>query len=120
MSFAAIIQESVRALGRRAMGVIGGMGSAAIFLAESIRWLFAPPWRFSLLTRQIYIIGAGSLSIVLLTGLFTGMVLALQGITPSENSAPKPFWAPPSPSASSGSSGPCSPRSSSPEGRAPP
>lgn len=80
MSFAAIIQGGVQTLGRRALDAVGGMGSAAIFLAESVRWLFAPPWRPSLLTRQIYVIGAGSLSIVLLSGLFTGMVLALQGI----------------------------------------
>ena len=80
MSSATIVKEGIRTLGRRAMEIIGGMGSAAIFLIESVRWIFAPPWRFSLLIRQIYIIGTGSLSIVLLTGLFTGMVLALQGI----------------------------------------
>ena len=51
MSFAAIIQGGVQALGRRAMEAVGGMGSAAIFLVESVRWLFAPPWRLSLLTR---------------------------------------------------------------------
>ncbi len=80
MSFTRMTKEGVRTLGRRVMEVVEGMGAATIFLGESIQWIFIPPWRASLLTRQIYVIGTGSLSIVLLTGLFTGMVLALQGI----------------------------------------
>ncbi len=80
MSVAATMKEGTRTLGRHAIRNVVGMGRAAIFLGESIRWLLLPPWRLSLLIRQIYVIGAGSLSIVLLTGLFTGMVLALQGL----------------------------------------
>ena len=44
MSSATIVKEGIRTLGRRAMEIIGGMGSAAIFLIESVRWIFAPPW----------------------------------------------------------------------------
>lgn len=80
MSVAATMREGVRTLGRRAIRHVVGLGRAAIFLGESLRWLLLPPWRPALLVRQIYVIGAGSLSIVLLTGLFTGMVLALQGL----------------------------------------
>lgn len=45
---------------------------------ESIRRLFSPPRYFLDIIEQMDVIGVGSLRIVLLTGLFTGMVLALQ------------------------------------------
>jgi len=45
---------------------------------ESIRRLFSPPRYFLDIIDQMDAIGVGSLRIVLLTGLFTGMVLALQ------------------------------------------
>jgi phospholipid/cholesterol/gamma-HCH transport system permease protein len=46
--------------------------------AKSIRFIFARPFYWSDLVQQMDAIGVQSLSIVLLTGLFTGMVLALQ------------------------------------------
>ena len=73
------IIEKIAALGRWSLRLISEMGKMAIFLSTSLYLLAQPPWRPSLIIRQIYFIGVGSLSIVLLTGLFTGMVLALQG-----------------------------------------
>ena len=47
------------------------------------RYFAAPDWRNGpgLLIRQIYFVGVYSLIIILVSGLFIGMVLALQGYT---------------------------------------
>ncbi|MBI3024238.1 MAG: ABC transporter permease [Candidatus Tectomicrobia bacterium] len=74
-----IALTGVRFLGRQALDFTAEAGRMGIFLAASVGGLLLPPYRFSLLLRQMLFVGAGSLSIVLLTGLFTGMVLALQG-----------------------------------------
>ncbi|MEW6544137.1 MAG: ABC transporter permease [Nitrospirota bacterium] len=47
--------------------------------ARTVSGLLRPPWYVRDLVLQLDRIGAGSLFIVVLTGLFTGMVLALQG-----------------------------------------
>lgn len=70
--------QGVRLLGRRALDTTAEAGRMGIFLGASLGWLLLPPYRFRLLLRQMRSIGAGSVSIVVLTGLFTGMVLALQ------------------------------------------
>ena len=40
---------------------------------------FRPPLQLKLLVHQLYLIGVNSISVVLISGLFTGMVLATQG-----------------------------------------
>jgi phospholipid/cholesterol/gamma-HCH transport system permease protein len=46
---------------------------------ETLVWMVRPPYRFRLLFQAMEFVGVGSLFIVLLTGLFTGAVFALQG-----------------------------------------
>ncbi|UCC74440.1 MAG: ABC transporter permease [Gemmatimonadota bacterium] len=55
-----------------------GVQEYTVLTAKALRAIFARPfyWRDTL--QQMDVIGVGSLGIVLLTGLFTGMVLALQ------------------------------------------
>ncbi|MEE9275369.1 MAG: MlaE family lipid ABC transporter permease subunit [bacterium] len=79
MGVASATLDGLGGLGRRTLNFIAEMGRITIFLGRSIGWLFLPPWRPALLLREIHFIGVGSLAIVLLTSLFTGMVLALQG-----------------------------------------
>lgn len=79
MQFVSPIIGSVEHLGRRSLDALGEMGRMVLFLLRAAGWLFLPPWRFSLLLRQIHAIGATSLPLVILTGLFTGMVLGFQG-----------------------------------------
>ena len=55
------------------------MGAMGIFLAHGMSWMFRSASQFAKVIRQIYIIGAGSLFLIILIGLFTGMVLGLQG-----------------------------------------
>jgi phospholipid/cholesterol/gamma-HCH transport system permease protein len=49
-----------------------------MMLFRSIVWTFTPPFRLRNLIKQMEFIGVKSLFIVVLTGVFTGMVLALQ------------------------------------------
>ena len=72
-------QAALERLGRGTLFFVAEMGRMGVFLGQAAGWFFVPPWRGGLIVRQMYFIGVGSVSIVLLTGLFTGMVLALQG-----------------------------------------
>lgn len=53
-------------------------GGVVILFVETLFWVFIPPLRRKQLLEQVYKIGVGSLPIVFLTAMFTGMVLALQ------------------------------------------
>ena len=53
------------------------IGSMVIFLLQCVGNIFRPPIRVKAVLRQIYFIGARSLVVISVTGMFTGMVLAL-------------------------------------------
>jgi len=61
-------------------GAIALFGDHVILLFRSIIWLFRPPFRLRLFLDQMEFIGVGSLAIVMLVGVFTGAVTALQAI----------------------------------------
>lgn len=61
------------------------LGAIARFTKTAVVSVFLPPYRRSITLRQIDEIGVGSLPIVTLTGLFMGLVLALQGIVELRN-----------------------------------
>lgn len=65
-------------LGKVCISLLQEMGRLLLLLLEACLWLFRPPFRFRLFIKQLEFIGVNSLFVVLLTGLFTGMVLALQ------------------------------------------
>lgn len=54
------------------------LGGQAIFVSRGIQSIFYPKFRFKNLAQQFEFIGNGSLFIIVLTGLFTGGVMALQ------------------------------------------
>ncbi|MDQ7048415.1 MAG: ABC transporter permease [Enterobacterales bacterium] len=54
------------------------LGRMGIFLSRVFSSIFSRPFGFRDLLKQIAFIGASSMPIILLSGLFTGMVLALQ------------------------------------------
>lgn len=58
---------------------IDALGEIFLFLLEGLRQLFAAPKLFHKIVRQLYFIGARSFFVIALIGLFTGMVLGLQG-----------------------------------------
>jgi len=54
------------------------LGELSVFFGQAIVTIFRPPYRIGLLFNQLEFMAYGSLFVVGLTGLFTGMVLALQ------------------------------------------
>ncbi len=68
-------------LGRKVVAVIAGLGRAVMLLTSAL--VHVPNVRkgFPLLVNQLYAVGVLSLTIILVSGLFIGMVLALQGYT---------------------------------------
>ncbi len=74
------MMRRIHALGRATLDVVSSIGRAGLFLVQSIVCL---PSRegFHLWVRQMHFVGVMSGAIVLVSGLFIGMVLALQGYT---------------------------------------
>ncbi len=70
----------IMSLGRRGCDLLEALGRAGIFVAQSA---VGVPSRegWHLWVRQMHFVGVLSLAIVLVSGLFIGMVLALQGYT---------------------------------------
>jgi phospholipid/cholesterol/gamma-HCH transport system permease protein len=63
----------------RIRAVFEDFGGQVLFAGETLAWAVRPPFRLELLLQQAAAIGVGSTFIVAVTGLFSGMVLALQG-----------------------------------------
>lgn len=66
-------------LGSAAIDLVSGLGRWGLFVYDSVTGIFTPPFRFHSIVREIFRIGVQSISIITMTGLFTGMVLAVQG-----------------------------------------
>ena len=79
MSGSALLHPLER-LGRSGLDGVTAVGRFGVFLGQALFWLMVPPFRLEQLVRRISFIGVRSLSVILLTGLFTGMVLGLQGV----------------------------------------
>ena len=62
-------------------GFIYQLGEAAILLFKVFYWMFRPPYRWRVLFKEMEKFGVSSLSVVFITSLFTGMVLALETYT---------------------------------------
>lgn len=73
--------DAVARLGRGAISQVSGMGRAGVMLWGAIFSIPKPRKGLPLLTKQLYVVGVQSLIIILVSGLFIGMVLALQGYT---------------------------------------
>ena len=71
--------NAIRFIGATALDGIERTGRAAVFLYEVLAgsWRLVP--RFPLLIQQVFAVGVLTLLIILVSGLFVGMVLGLQG-----------------------------------------
>ncbi|MFW5730137.1 MAG: MlaE family ABC transporter permease [Desulfonatronovibrionaceae bacterium] len=67
-----------RATGRETISLVRETGLIMLLFLEALFWMFSPPFRIRHIFRQMEFIGVNSLFVVMLTSLFTGMVLALQ------------------------------------------
>lgn len=66
-------------LGRRGLRSFERLGRGHMFLLNVLRGIPAVLVRFSLIIQQVFAIGVLSLVIIVVSGLFVGMVLGLQG-----------------------------------------
>jgi phospholipid/cholesterol/gamma-HCH transport system permease protein len=73
------IVEMIERLGAVVLDGVVDLGDFVLFLLYSVLYVFLPPFKLRLSIRQIRIIGADSLFLIILIGGFTGMVLGLQG-----------------------------------------
>ena len=69
----------VASTGRRALDVLESFGRASLMLFGALASKPKPIQNLPLLVKQLYSVGVQSLLIIVLSGLFIGMVLSLQG-----------------------------------------
>lgn len=73
------MSDFLQRLGAGLLGAFERLGRASLFLAHLLAALGSLVSRFGLLVKQLHASGVMTLSIVLVSGLFVGMVLGLQG-----------------------------------------
>jgi phospholipid/cholesterol/gamma-HCH transport system permease protein len=66
-------------VGAAVLSLLAYLGRLGLFLGQGVGLIFVPPLKVRRVMRQIQFIGARSLLVIALTGLFAGMVLGLQG-----------------------------------------
>ena len=71
------IVEMTGRLGALVIDSVVQLGAFVLFLLSAVLYVFLPPFKPRLWIRQIQIIGADSLFLIILIGGFTGMVLGL-------------------------------------------
>ena len=69
----------IERLGALVIDSVARLGVFVLFLLRTVFYVLLPPFKPRLWVRQIRIIGAESLFLIVLIGGFTGMVLGLQG-----------------------------------------
>ena len=69
----------IRSSGRVTLQVLREMGKMGSFLLTALLSFGFPPFYLAQVMRRIDFIGARSLLLIIFTGAFTGMVVALQG-----------------------------------------
>lgn len=69
----------LRKIGRPCLNGIDALGNTALFMLEGLAQVFASPKIFPRTMQQLFVIGSKSLFLIMLIGVFCGMVLGLQG-----------------------------------------
>lgn len=72
------MQALVAAVGRVSNRLVTETGQMVMMLAQSAAWLMRPPLKLALIFKQMEFVGVKSTTVVFLTGMSTGAVLALQ------------------------------------------
>ncbi|SDK87572.1 lipid asymmetry maintenance ABC transporter permease subunit MlaE [Pseudomonas indica] len=73
------VLERIRLLGKAGLDVVEAMGRSTLFLLHVLFGRDGAGNGFQLLVKQLYAVGVLSLAIIVVSGIFIGMVLALQG-----------------------------------------
>lgn len=72
------LRKSIEGVGGYVISLIEEIGRMATMLFETLIWMMRPPYRIRVIFQSLESVGVGSLFIVLLTGVFAGLVLAYQ------------------------------------------
>ncbi|MFZ9887989.1 MAG: MlaE family ABC transporter permease, partial [Myxococcota bacterium] len=72
------LRAAIEGLGAPVLHFVGELGSLTLFCGQIVYWAVRRPFRSAELARHMRDVGFGSLFIVVLTGLFTGLVFGLQ------------------------------------------
>ena len=70
--------QAIEGLGRGVSNMVADLGGLATLGWQVARWTVRRPYRFTNFFAQLDFVGVGSIFIVCLTGVFSGMVFALQ------------------------------------------
>lgn len=65
-------------IGSYILKILAGCGRFLIFVKEICHWIFLPPFRLSLIIKQLEFVGNKSSTIIFISALFVGAVLGLQ------------------------------------------
>ena len=74
-----VVVDALQILGSTALYYLQDIGRMGLYLLQTILGIFRRPFRFNAFIKQIKLIGANSVPVIVFTGAFTGMVLGLQG-----------------------------------------
>ena len=74
-----MMRNMLEKIGFETLWFLESAGRMGLFLARTLSSIFAEPFKIYPVVRQIHFIGARSVFVILFTGVFTGMVLGLQG-----------------------------------------
>ncbi len=73
--------RTIEFLGASVKGLIEEIGKIILLFYSTLKWLLRPPLEIKSILKQMVEIGVNSLPVVIITAVFTGMVLALQSYT---------------------------------------
>ncbi|MBF0203360.1 MAG: ABC transporter permease [Desulfamplus sp.] len=74
-----MITNSIQNIGSWTIRRVENTGRIFIFLFSGLLHIFTFPWQILKIIEHIWFIGTKSMVVIMLTGIFTGMVLGLQG-----------------------------------------
>jgi len=74
-----IMLKLIARLGENFIYLLETIGRMGMFFGATVASILRPPYSIYAIVRQVYFFGARSVTVILIVGLFTGMVLGLQG-----------------------------------------
>ncbi|MFO7752825.1 MAG: ABC transporter permease [Desulfobacteraceae bacterium] len=74
-----MVGKSIESLGGTVLGYFENVGRLSWFAASGLKYIFVYPFQLKKILYHIWFIGTKSMLVIILTGIFTGMVLGLQG-----------------------------------------
>lgn len=75
---AGLVISTLEAIGAPIMRLLDEVGRFIYLVLQGVVWTFRPPYRIHLIFKQMEFVGVKSLSIIMISGTFTGMVFSLQ------------------------------------------